>query len=111
MTTWTKEDERKLEEMRQRKRQAEIEARKPVETIAEEIHCHNIFAHEIASGMIKHADTLVAALKPFCSLEGPTVIDAEFRAFLNGMGTFKGVQFGEGVPDGHIGAFWWRKYL
>lgn len=65
-TTWTNEDQLALEEMQERKRQAELAARKPVEEIADEIHCHNIFANEIASGMIERADRLVAALKPFC---------------------------------------------
>jgi hypothetical protein len=80
---WSAEDERRLQELTDRKAQRAYQLTKRVIDVADEIHIHNMSEDEIAEGMIKNARHVCAVLHPF--VEGP------FRAVLleHGMISYK----------------------
>jgi hypothetical protein len=64
--TWTQADEDLLNELEARKKVFKNNQFKQVELVASDIIFPNMFDHELAEGMIRHADRLVEALAPFC---------------------------------------------
>lgn len=63
--TWTVADQSALEALNQKRQQYEAAIRKPIDDIAGRIHGYNMAEHELAQGLIEHADELHTALEPF----------------------------------------------
>lgn len=69
LPSWTPTDERELARLQERKetRARMLSAR--VEKVADDIHIHNMMAHELAHALIENANDVVRVVRPF--LKGP----------------------------------------
>lgn len=62
---WTDKDEEQLLLLQARKKQAEEQKFNRVQEIVEQFHFRNISQREVAEELIKRADEVIAALKPY----------------------------------------------
>ncbi len=65
MSDWTDKDEEQLLLLQARKKQAEEQKFNRVQEIVEQFHFRNISQREVAEELIKRADEVIAALKPY----------------------------------------------
>lgn len=66
MTTWTDEDQQRLEELEQRKAQFWAERREGVECAIETFYYSGMPSSDLVRNLTANADEVIAALTPFC---------------------------------------------